>query len=166
MHPDICAFRVRPPHGKDLKVHRASSGGVHGTVKALHVMSAALPAHAMRSPDVGAHELADAGAELGHGAVVLRAAEQAHVRVGQRFRHRQRLAVRRDERPCADVPYLRYDAASMTPHKHTVLCSGFSLVMPPRQLAVAEGPSFESTPVLMRSTGLPLLLLQNTSRTH
>ena len=39
-------------------------------------------------------------AELRHGAVVLRAAEQAHVRVGQALRHRQRLAVGAHERAC------------------------------------------------------------------
>ncbi len=51
-----------------------------------------------QSPDVGASQLPDGGAELGHRAVVLRAAEQAHVRVGQALGRGQRLAVGAHER--------------------------------------------------------------------
>jgi hypothetical protein len=51
-------------------------------------------------PDVGAGEFPDAGAELGHCAVVLGAAEEPHVRVGQALRHRQRLGIRAHKCAC------------------------------------------------------------------
>ena len=53
--------------------------------------------------DVRAGELADGGAELCHCTVVLRAAIQTHVYVGQALIHGQGLAVWRHEGPCPQI---------------------------------------------------------------
>ena len=79
---------------------RDDAGGARVVDAVVEVVDAAR-VDDLLAADVRAGQRADATAELGHGAVVLRAAEQPHVRIGQVLGHWQRLAVRTHKRACA-----------------------------------------------------------------
>ena len=74
-------------------------------------------------PDVGAGEFPNAGAELGHCAVVLGAAEEPHVRVGQALWHRQRLGIRAHKCACAQQSN-GWHLGGIASQKHTQACTG------------------------------------------
>ena len=76
--------------------HAGGARVVDAIVEVVH----AAGVHNLLAADVRAGQLAHACPELRHRAVVLRAAKQAHVRVGQALGHGQALAVGAHESAC------------------------------------------------------------------